>query len=57
MRKFESQEFLKALDERTTGHEIPTCPYCGGASFMVPSQVAKVIIDENIDAIIDTARK
>lgn len=51
MRKFESREFLKALDERTKGHPIPTCPYCGGTAFTVSSQVAKVIIDEDIDAI------
>lgn len=51
MRKFESQEFLKALDERTKGHAIPTCPFCGGSAFTVSSQVAKVIIGENIDEI------
>ena len=51
MRKFESREFLNALDERTKGHAIPTCPYCGGTDLAVSSKVAKVIIDEDIDAI------
>lgn len=51
MRKYESQEFLKALDERTKGHAIPPCPFCGGSTFTVSSQVAKVIIGENIDEI------
>lgn len=51
MRKFESKEFLAAMDKHTNGRGVPSCSYCGGSKFTTTSKVAKIIIDENIDGI------
>lgn len=51
MRKFESREFLNALTKRKNGQVVRSCPHCGGSKFTTTSQVAKIIVGENIDGI------
>lgn len=49
MQKFDVRKFLEAMDNRTKGHTIPKCPYCGNSKYSTSSQVAHIIVNETVD--------
>lgn len=51
MPKFESKEFLHALDERTKGNKIPPCPFCGKIQYTTTSKVAKILSGDDTHGI------
>lgn len=51
MKKYNNQDFLKAITQKMGGNRVPQCPYCGGQKFTTPEQFASIIIGEDLSGI------
>ena len=51
MNKFDSNEFLSALDKRLKGKEIPVCPYCKGKKFTTVGQYANIVVNDGFEGL------
>lgn len=49
MEKYNSQEFLDALNKKMNNKNIPTCPYCGGTKFVSTENYAIILAGDNTD--------
>ena len=51
MNKFDSDEFLKVLDKKFKGRELPNCPFCGGQKYTTVSQYANIVVNDNFEGL------
>ena len=51
MNKYNPKEFVKVLEKRCNGRDIPNCPYCGGQNFTSTDKFATILIGDDLKSI------
>lgn len=49
MSKYDSQEFVKRLEDKIGNRMVPNCPYCGGEKFSAVQQFANIVVCDGFD--------
>lgn len=51
MNNYNPNEFIEKFNKKTSGRNLPTCPYCGGQNFTVMDSVASILIGKDLSSI------